>query len=236
MNNLVYIGINSLSGITANAQIRKAISLACDRTVFAQSAYNGYATAATSPFNPQASIAQNVKIFSSEADSITAKQALNQSMIDSKELKVNILVNKNNNRIACATLLKNQLETVGFTVTIDEVSTKEYTRRVKNTEFNLYIGEVKLSDDMCLYPFFDDKSGGVRYGIDNENLTCDDLYSAYLAGECDLGKFILSFNEEMPYIPLVYKKGMICYTKAMSGDMQGYWGNFFSNIDTWRFE
>lgn len=94
MNNLVYIGINSLSGITANAQIRKAISLACDRTVFAQSAYNGYATAATSPFNPQASIAQNVKIFSSEADSITAKQALNQSMIDSKELKVNILVNK----------------------------------------------------------------------------------------------------------------------------------------------
>lgn len=236
MNNLVYIGINSLSGITANAQIRKAISLACDRTVFAQSAYNGYATAATSPFNPQASIAQNVKIFSSEADSITAKQALNQSMIDSKKLKVNILVNKNNNRIACATLLKNQLEAIGFTVTIDEEGTKEYTRRVKNTEFNLYIGEVKLSDDMCLYPFFDDKSGGVRYGIDNENLTCDDLYSAYLAGECDLGKFILSFNEEMPYIPLVYKKGMICYTKAMSGDMQGYWGNFFSNIDTWRFE
>ncbi len=29
---------------------------------------------------------------------------------------------------------------------------------------------------------------------------------------------------------------MICYTKAMSGDMQGYWSNYFSNIDTWYFE
>lgn len=236
MNNLVYIGVNSLSGITANAQIRKAISLACDRNTFAESAYNGYGTAATSPFNPQSSLAQNVKIFSSEADTSTAKQAIAQSGIDSKELKLNILVNKNDNRTACAALLKNQLEAVGFTVTIDEVSTKEYTRRVKGVEFNLYIGEVKLSDDMSLYPFFDDNSGGVRYGIDNKSLTCDDLYCAYLSGEADLGKFILAFNEEMPYIPLIYKKGMICYTKAMSGDMQGYWSNYFSNIDTWYFE
>ena len=209
MNNLVYIGVNSLSGITANAQIRKAISLACDRNTFAESAYNGYGTAATSPFNPQSSLAQNVKIFSSEADTSTAKQAIAQSGIDSKELKLNILVNKNDNRTACAALLKNQLEAVGFTVTIDEVSTKEYTRRVKGVEFNLYIGEVKLSDDMSLYPFFDDNSGGVRYGIDNKSLTCDDLYCAYLSGEADLGKFILAFNEEMPYIPLIYKKGML---------------------------
>lgn len=236
MNNLVYIGVNSMAGITSNAQIRKAISLACDRITFAKSAYNGYAEPATSPFNPKAKLAQNIKIFSSEADADTAKQEIAQSGIGADKLKLKILVNKNNNRTAVASLLKNQLEAVGFSVTIDEQKTKEYTRKVKNVEFDLYIGEVKLSDDMCLYPFFDDKDGGVRYGIDNQNLTCDDLYSAYLSGENDLGKFILSFNEEMPYIPLVYKKGMICYTKAMNGDMQGYYGNFFSNIDTWNFE
>ena len=39
----------------------------------------------------------------------------------------------------------------------------------------------------------------------------------------------------MPYIPLIYKKGMICYSKAMNGDMQGYYGNYFSNIDSWNF-
>lgn len=236
MNNLVYIGVNSMSGITANTQIREAISLACDRTTFAKSAYNGYAQAATSPFNPQAKLAENIKIFSEEADTATAKQAITQSGINAKKLKLKILVNKNNNRKAAAALLKTQLEAVGFSVTIDEESTKEYTRKVKNVEFDLYIGEVKLSDDMCLYPFFDDNGGGVRYAINNKELTCDDLYRAYLSGNNDLGKFILAFNEEMPYIPLVYKKGMICYTKAMNGDMQGYYGNYFSNIDTWNFE
>lgn len=33
MNNLVYLGINNKSGVTANAYIRKAISLAVDREV-----------------------------------------------------------------------------------------------------------------------------------------------------------------------------------------------------------
>lgn len=234
MNNLVYIGVNSMAGITANAQIRKAISLASDRKTFADSAYSGYATMASSPFNPAGKIAQNIKIFSDTADIATAKQAITQSGVKAKDLKLTILVNKNNNRIAVATLLKSQLEAVGFTVKLEIEEAKEYTRRIKNVEFDIFIGEVKLSDDMSLYPFFD-KKGGVRYGIDDKNIKCDNLYSDYLSGDADLGNFILAFNEEMPFIPLVYKKGMICYSKAMNGDMQGYYGNFFSNIDTWNF-
>lgn len=235
MNNLVYVGINSFGGITANAQIRKAISLAADRSTIAGSAYSGYADIANSMFHPKSKIAENVKIFSNEADTATAKQAILQSNIEAKKLKLKILVNKNNNRAAAATLLKSQLEAVGFSVEVEIEETKEYTRRAKNHEFDLYIGEVKLSDDMCLYPFFS-KKGGVRYGIDNKSITCDELYSDYLAGETELGKFILAFNEEMPFVPLIYKKGMICYTKAMNGDMQGYYGNFFSNIESWHFD
>ncbi len=236
MNNLVFIGINSMSGVTANAQIRRAISLAVDRSVIADSAYSGYATAASSPFNPSSSLAQNINIFSDTADANSAKQAVAQSGYEDDELEITILVNKNNNRTAAATLIKSQLEAVGFTVEIETEESDEYKRRIKNIEFDIYIGEVKLSNDMSLYPFFDDDDGGVRYGIDNDSFTCDELYSDYLAGDEELGKFILAFNEEMPFIPLVYKKGMICYTKAMNGDMQGYYGNFFSNIETWNFD
>lgn len=234
MNNLVYIGANSRSGITSNAQIRKAISLAVDRSTVADSAYSGYARVASSPFNPAGKQAENVRIFSQSSDIATAKQAILQSGEKAKDLKLKILVNKNNNREAAAALIKTQLEAVGFTVTVETLSAKEYTQRIKDVDFDIYIGEVKLSDDMCLYPFFD-KKGGVRYGIDTENMKCDDLYSDYLSGDAELGNFILAFNEEMPFIPLVYKKGMICYSKAMNGDMQGYYGNFFSNIETWNF-
>ena len=136
--------------------------------------------------------------------------------------------------MAAANLIKTQLETAGFTVTVDKQNFSNYTDRIENGNFDIYIGEVKLGNDMSLYPFFDE-DGGTSYGIDNENNECDDLYKSFLSGEEELGKFILSFNEEMPFIPLVYKKGMICYSKALNGDMQGYYGNFFSNIEDWNF-
>ena len=235
MNNLVFIGINTYSGITSNAQIRRAVSLAVDRSTLVDSAYSGYASTASSTFNPAFKGIENVKLFSNEADIATAKQAVAQSGYDSSKLKLSILVNSNENKLAAANLIKSQLELAGFSVTIDRQSHKNYTAKISRSEFDLYIGEVKLSDDMSLYPFFDSEKGGTRYGINHKKLTCDDLYKKYLEGEDELGKFIIAFNEEMPFVPLLYKKGMICYSKALQGDMQGYYGNFFSNIDSWYF-
>lgn len=234
MNNLVYIGINSSSGITSNPQIRQAVSLAADRTVIAESAYSGYAGAAKSVFNPDFKSVGDISLFSDTADTSMAKQAINQSGYDSKKLSISILVDSNENKISCANLLKTQLESVGFSVTIEQKSIKEYRAKITRSDFDLYIGEIKLPDDMNLYSFFDD-DGGARYGINLKKMTCGDIYTKYLSGEEELGKFILAFNDEMPYIPLVYKKGMICYSKALNGDMQGYYGNFFSNIDSWNF-
>ena len=53
MNNLVFIGVNNKSGITSNANVRRAISLAINRSTLAKSAYGGFAQAATGVFNPQ---------------------------------------------------------------------------------------------------------------------------------------------------------------------------------------
>lgn len=234
MNNLIYIGINSYSGITSNKQIRKAISLALDRTVIAESAYSGYAEPALSTFNPHFKSIENMSLFQQNADVSTAKQAMIQSGYSDDKLNISILVNSNENKRAAANLIKSQLEAVGFKVKIDVQKHNNYINRIKSSSFDIYIGEIKLSDDMSLYPFFDE-NGGARYGINDKVLECDDLYLEYMSGEAELGKFILSFNDEMPYIPLVYKKGMLCYSKALQGDMQGYYGNFFSNIESWNF-
>lgn len=232
INNLVFIGVNSKYGITSNAHIRQAISLAVDRTMLVESAYSAYASAAISPFNPSFAETKDISIFSKEADPAPAKQAIVQSGYSSDKLTLTLLVNNNEARLACATLLKSQLEAVGFKVIIYKESDKNYQYKIKHLDFDIYIGEVKLSDDMSLYPFF---KGNAKYGIDLKNMSCDNLYAKYLAGEEELGKFILAFNEEMPFIPILYKKGMICYTKAMNGDMQGYYNNFFSNIESWNF-
>lgn len=231
MNNLVYIGTNNKSGITSNAYIRKAISLAVDREVLVKSAYGNFAQSATSVFNPQFELSET-KLFEKQADVNSAKQAIAQSGVSN--LSLNLLVNNNNtDRIACAKLVKQQLENAGFSVNIVSVGFDEYSRYVENENFNLYIGEIKLTNDMNLNAFFTN-SGASKYGIDI-NGTTSYAYYDYINGDAELGSFLLAFSSEMPYVPLVYRKGMVCFSKAMSGDVQSTVSDSFGNIENWYF-
>ena len=58
----------------------------------------------------------------------------------------------------------------------------------------------------------------------------------YIEGQEELGSFLISFSDEMPFIPLLYRKGMICFTKAMNGNVEGTLNDCFINIENWYFE
>ena len=234
MNNLVYLGVNNKRGITANANIRKAISLAIDREMLVKSPYNSYAQTATTVFHPQFELA-TTNIFDSSADVNAAKQAIAQSGVSS--LSLSLIVNGDNtDRVTCAKMIKQQLEAVGFSVSVTTVdSFEKYEERIKNESFDLYLGETKITPDMSLNTFFS-SDGATHYGIDSEKCKSAEQYEKYINGEAELGAFLLTFSDEMPYIPLLYRKGMICYSKAMNGDMQGNYNDCFANIENWYFK
>ena len=234
LNNLVYIGVNNYAGITANEYIRRAISLAVDREALVKSAYQGYARSATSVFNSASAIGKQTAVFDKTADTAAARQAVAQSGYEEKDLKLDILINSNAYRIGTARLIKQQLETVGFKVTINEENNKVYQSKVKSNSFNIYIGETKIPNDMSLNSFFTAK-GSTSYGIDVGSNQTAKAYREYLSAESEIGSFILSFSQEMPFIPLLYRQGMICYAKSLHGDMQGYADNYFSNIENWYY-
>jgi len=234
LNNLVYIGINNRIGITRSEYIRKAISLATDREALVKSAYQGYAKSAVSVFNSASSIGKQTAVFAKTADLAAAKQAINQSGYSKKELSLDILVNENPSRVAAARLIKQQLEAAGFKVTINQEGNKTYNYKIKNGAFDLYIGETKIPADMNLNSFFTAK-GATHYGINTENSKSAKAYKGYLNSDNEIGSFVLSFSQEMPFVPLLYRQGMICYSKSMHGDMQGYVDNYFSNIEDWYY-
>ncbi|MDE7124753.1 MAG: ABC transporter substrate-binding protein, partial [Eubacterium sp.] len=234
MNNLVYIGINNSSGITANSYIRKAISLAVTREALVKSAYSNFAHEATTVFNPDFELSAT-QIFDTSADTNAAKQAIAQSGISN--LSISLLVNNSNaDRATCAKLIKQQLEAVGFQVNLVTAGTYEdYEKRITEEQFDLYVGETKVSPDMSLQTFFS-SDGSTHYGIKIEECNSAAEYNKYINGETELGAFLLAFSDEMPYIPLLYRKGMICFSKAMNGDMQGTYTNCFANIENWYFK
>lgn len=232
MNNLVYIGVNNKSGCTSNSYIRKAISLAVDRETLVKSAYGNFAQIANSVFNPQFELS-TTKLFEKSADINAAKQAIYQSGIS--DLSLSLLVNGDNtDRVTCAKLVKQELETAGFSVNLVMAeSYEQYQQLVTSESFNLYIGETKIAPDMALHSFFA-SDGSTHYGIDTGSKAAEEYYN-YINGDAELGTFLLAFSDEMPYIPLLYRKGMICFTKAMNGDIQGTYTDCFSNIEDWYF-
>lgn len=234
LNNLVYLGINNKGTITSNAFIRKAISLAVDREILVKSSYGNFAQSATTVFNPQFELS-NTPLFEKSADINAAKQAISQSGITN--LSISLLVNgDNSDRLTCAKLIKQELDAAGFSVKLVIANSyDEYTDLIAKESFDLYLGETKISNDMSLDPFFL-KNGNTHFGIDTEASVAANSYYKYLNGEIELGTFLLDFSGEMPYIPLLYRKGMICFTKAMNGDMQGTYFDCFANIQDWYFQ
>lgn len=234
LNNMVYIGVNNTNSITANANIRKAISLAVDRETLVQSAYQGRASCATSVFNSASALGKETAIFSKTANISAAKQAVAQSGYDQSQLKLTILTNENSNKMATAQLVKQQLEAVGFEVTINSQSNSSYQAMVSSLSFDIYIGETKIPNDMSLNSFFV-AGGATSYGINHTDSKTASTYNAYRNGSAEIGSFMLEFSEEMPFIPLVYRQGLICYSKSIEGDIQGSYENYFANIEDWHY-
>lgn len=230
-NNLVYIGINSGTKVTSNESIRRAISLAIDREAIVKNAYQGYGRAADSIFHPNSSLGRETTMFNTTQDIAAAKQAIAQSGISNPHLS--LLTNDNTNRISAATLIKQQLEAVGFSVNVRTVSNATYADALEKGSFDIYLGETKIPFDMRLTGFFSEK-GSTHFGIDQESAAAVQ-YNSYLNGSTQIGKFTLDFSVEMPFVPIMYRDAIICYSKAMRGDMQGYYGNYFSNIQDWYY-
>lgn len=127
----MYIGFNNRSGAFANAHLRKAVSLAVDRNALAKSAYAGYATAARSVYNPAFGLAASTRLFAEAADAAAAKQQIALSKVSDSALKITLLVNKNDNRLAAANQIKTALEAAGFTVQLQVSKFSDYKARIK---------------------------------------------------------------------------------------------------------
>jgi hypothetical protein len=79
------------------------------------------------------------------------------------------------------------------------------------------------------------QKGATRYGINISESKTAKAYTGYLNSQNEIGGFILAFSQEMPFVPLLYRQGMICYSKSLHCDMQGYVDNYFSNIQDWYY-
>ncbi|MBR6939685.1 MAG: ABC transporter substrate-binding protein [Clostridia bacterium] len=232
INNLVYVGFNCNDSFFSDSRARLAVSYAIDRETIAKSAFRSHARAASTPFNPDWYVIDN-SVKPVKQDFERAKALLKEAEIEPKTREVTILYNSENEfKSEAAEMIEESLEEIGFIVRLKGYNPEAYMYDIKSGAFDMYIGEVKLTDNMDLSPIF---SGDSSYGI-NEFYDSVLRYNDFKAGNCELMDFLNSFATDMPVVPVCYRNAVVTYTKSMQCDFKCCDNDVFYDIETWSIK
>lgn len=252
MTNLVFLGVNSDNEHLQSPLFRQAVSLLLDRQTLVEHAFCGYAQATSLPVHPFWSVLKSEPV----ADTITSNAAQAQQLLTEYETGESetvapestdvilptqdslynldlVCCDGNNFKTGAATQIAEQLGTANISVTVRILEESDYFEAIQQGDYDLYLGEVKLTADMDLSVFL--VSGNtLGWGIDNNAITCTAVWDSYCAGTVPITEFMTVFAAEMPFIPLCYRQGIFYTSRSLVNEIFCTPENLFDNISVWE--
>ncbi len=238
---LVYIGVNSNYGSTSNVKVRLAVSFGIDRVSISSNAYFDYATPATSLYPsvlPDISGLESIDSKQNKDQAIAYLNDLGYNRTDDlgyyindsgERLKLSLLYNSENAaREAAAKQIVNQLKKCGIEVDPVAADFSEYQSLLSSGDFDLYIGEVKLSNSLDVMPIFDKRD--IIYGIPYDCASYS-AFKEYYNGDSDVLSAISCFVSEMPFIPVCYRNGVVIASDTVAQHLSPYVSDIYNNIE-----
>lgn len=227
LNNLVYLGMNSSSSALSLTQVRQAVNFAVNRVDIISDCYSGFASNAYTVFNPKWS-----EYFNSGYDE--SENALNYDSASAllksagyPQCNLTLIVNEDNTfRSLAADKIKESLANVNINVTVSKLTWSEYTQALSGGNYDLYLGEMKFSDNMDLSALFS------TYGVASSSPSAS-AYQQYRNSQITMKDFLNIFNADIPFAPICYRQGVFIYSRNISGLLDCTYGNIFKNIDEW---
>lgn len=244
LNNMVYLGVNSTKRLLSSKNVRQAISLSLDRTGLVGETYGSRALPARAPFHP--SLAEVVRLNLPLTQDFEAAAALLEEAGYKSEnkdsagyyvtgqgrLRLRLLVSSDNSaKKQLALALQKNFEEFGIELVIDERPFTDYKAALAAWDFDLYLGEVKLYNNMNLSTMIT-ASEGLGFGVTESDVLMGTYY-ALRVGTMDYIDFMTAFEAETPFIPLMYRSGMVSFSREVFFDSPATETDIFYNIENW---
>lgn len=243
---LLYVGFKVTDGPCQSNLVRQAFAKAFDRVSIAGEQLNGHAEPAALPVHPlgedwvaEAAAALGYDPTEAAELLVQAGYTLNEAdgLLYQKRtaLSVTLLVNSENSvKCAIADMLAAELQTLGVTVTVNKLVWKDYLTALKKGEFDLYLGEVRLTADFDVTELL---SGSLNYGGYDaapltELLTNREIYSGE-AGEWMNRLLWNAFAEEVPFAPLCFKRESLLVRWDTVSGLAPTRSDPFRNMENW---
>ncbi len=265
LNNLVYIGINQNYAPLNQLSLRHAISSAIDRVKFCEKAYYNNAMAANGFFHPlwsETNSVQNLEITANNQITIENLEEIGYNSLNSEGLRVNqngiplkftLIVNSQNRiRVMAASVIADQLKSVGIGITVVEQPYSQYIEALSSGNFQLYLGEIKITDNMDLSPLLTN-GGSAAYGLpnvptdENEDETKNEnetevkpqvtssqtVLEEFYKGNATVRDVASVLQTDMAVVPLCYRTGLLFYNSSIKNVKNSSLGDIYFSIESY---
>lgn len=149
----LYLAVAAGSELFFNTALRSALTHAIDRAAIVKEFYRGFASPATLPASPKSPYYSQILAQRYEYDQAKFSQVVTTTGFAEKEII--LLVNRDDSlRLRVARSIEKMLEAGGLVVTVKDLSGDTYLTTLKNREYDLYLGQTRLSPNMDLSAFF----------------------------------------------------------------------------------
>lgn len=246
INNLVYIGVNTANETLTRTDVRRAISLGIDREDIITAAFAGRAYASTGPLTTSWPVAASAQSGSTLSDTKSAEATLaadgfineddtrryHRYNEDGQYLEYTLIVNKGNeHHLSVAELVAQQLDNIGIGVTIEPVSYERLVERMAQGEYDLYLAEYAMLNNMDFSNLFT-PNRGLYYGYTPSQTI--EAWNSYLNGAATMATVIQNFESEIPFIPVCYRLGIACYSRSLDAIVSISESDPFRGMEDWE--
>ena len=225
-----YIGYNMNSSVFSNYGLRGAITYAIDRETLVEQTFGGFAAASTLPCSPSSryydvklanSFAYDVGSYYDQLASASIEDATGDGVLDvyvpSKGYSVPVegtmlVCSSSYIRVQAANEVARMLNELGFNITVKSMEYTEYKQALLLGDFDLYYGEVRLSPNFDLSPFFG-ATGTLNYG-DLSDSTMMNLCSMALVNSGNTYNLYKRVCERGYITPILFKSYALYTTRG----------------------
>ena len=149
----LYLATSAGSEVFQNVAVRSALTHAIDRASIVKEFYRGFASPATLPASPGSPYYSQVLAQRYGYDKDKFAQAVSMAAFEQREII--FLVNQDDSlRLRVARSIEKMLEAGGLNVTMKYLGGDSYLSALKNREYDIYLGQTRLSPNMDLSAFF----------------------------------------------------------------------------------
>ena len=250
--NLHYLGYNMNSTMFGQTVYRAMMTYAIDRSSIVSDCLEGAGVAASLPVHPLSPMypteyaetlnysdgSFQIAVRNTGAADVTGDGILEiYSGPSAIEYTINFVVcSESEAKVTAARKIAQQLEDVGFSVNLRELSYDDYLQALENGDFDIYYAETRLTQDWNLSALFD-ANGALNYGGVKDDYLANYLQSyltADAAAEQDAFLALMQYiGQSCPITAICFERSEILYHRGVISNASPHQDNLFYDFSNW---